>query len=115
MLQNVGGYGNLPFTCMTRQRADWSQISFYSAVNNSRLTGSLYREHRSQQGGTMPISIFIAIFVVATLAWGLYGYFKGAPHGLGKQGVMCAMTGILGMKKLNRLIAEQQRTTSTQK
>lgn len=54
------------------------------------------------------MAIYIAIFLIATIGWGLYGYLKGAPHGLGKQGVVCAMTGILGMRKLNRLIAEQQ-------
>ncbi len=53
--------------------------------------------------------MWLLIFVVvAVLAWGAYGYLKGKPHGLGAEGIKYSMTGVFGMKKLNKLIEEKQ-------
>ena len=54
------------------------------------------------------VIIFIAVFAV----WGTIGYRKGAPHGLGMQGIMYSMIGIFGMRKLDRLIMDKKRDES---
>lgn len=54
------------------------------------------------------MQLLIIIFVVTTLGWAAYGYSKGAPHGLGSEGIKAAMTGIFGMRKLNEKIAAKQ-------
>lgn len=54
----------------------------------------------------------IAIVVIAFVGWGTYGYLKGKPHGLGAEGFKYSMTGLFGMKKLNKLIEEKQRRDS---
>jgi len=54
------------------------------------------------------MAVFLIITLVAALGWGIYGYMKGAPHGLGAQGVKASLTGIFGMRKLNEAIAAKQ-------
>ena len=51
---------------------------------------------------------FIIFLVVVILAWGAYGYVKGKPHGLGTEGIKCGMSGLFGMRKLNKMILEKQ-------
>ncbi len=55
----------------------------------------------------MTIAIII-IVVVALIAWPIYGYMKGAPYGLGAEGIKYSMVGLAGMKKLNKLIEEEK-------
>ncbi len=50
----------------------------------------------------------VSIVVLGFLVWGTYGYIKGKPHGLGAEGFKYSMTGLFGMKKLNKLIEEKQ-------
>lgn len=51
--------------------------------------------------------VIVAIIVIAAIGWGIVGYRKGAPHGLGKEGVMYSMIGIIGMRKLDAKISEK--------
>ncbi len=50
----------------------------------------------------------LIIVVVAIVGWGVYGYMKGAPHGLGAEGSKLAMTGIFGMPKPHQNIEKTE-------
>lgn len=50
----------------------------------------------------------VAIIIIGAIVWGFVGYRKGAPHGLGKEGVMYSMIGIIGMRKLDAKISAKK-------
>lgn len=50
---------------------------------------------------------YFLFFAAIMIAWPCYGYFVGRPYGLGWEGAKHAMFGIIGIRRLNRLIEER--------